>query len=118
MKIRPILVSSAVTAALLSACGSSSPENVSVDFMKDVTTANYSKAMKLCTGDMANKLQLLKNSGKTFPVGITFKIRTSKVNGNKADVYLGETDSGKPAGRDHIMLSKIDGKWLVSDLGR
>jgi hypothetical protein len=101
------------TALVLSACGSGSPQTVTLNYMNDMGSGEFLKAENLSKGAAkAAANQSEKEDHMLLKTPATFKIVKSEINGSRAKIHALANNG------HHITatLVKTDGNWYVTSL--
>ena len=98
----------AICSCFFAGCGSSSPEDVAIDFMKALAKPDPKAAAELALPEVADRINEI---AEAHP-NATFKVMSSKVSEEMATVYVQITDDGKTY-ESKVYLRKEDGDWKV-----
>ena len=101
----------AICSCFFAGCGSSSPEDVAIDFMKALAKPDPKAAAELMLPERADAVQVPSEARPNA----TFKVMSSKVSEEMATVYVQITDDGKTY-ESKVFLRKEDGDWKIEDI--
>lgn len=110
-----------LAAFLITGCGASSPDRVAIDWANAIDTGNKAIIEELAENkDMAElTVGLLIRPDGTFDKheGATYKVNSSKINGDTATIELTTIGHGlitEDGEKFPIFLRKVGGKWKVT----